>query len=100
MLTELVLHSILLLKGYTQPQAQLLTCIAKQESTLKPTAIHKNTNKTKDYGLFQINTIWLGRCLYNTRQILSIDNNIECAKLVIEKQGLQAWSTYSICKEI
>jgi soluble lytic murein transglycosylase-like protein len=38
---------------------QVLYAIASQESSLNPGAVHKNADGSYDYGLTQINSIWL-----------------------------------------
>lgn len=36
-------------------------CIARHESSNRPTATHVNANGTVDRGLYQINSIWIGK---------------------------------------
>lgn len=100
MITQAVLLSMLLSYGVTPVDANMMVCIAQKESSMNPKAInHKNRNKTKDYGLFQINSIWIKEC--GARQgldLLDLDKNMTCALQVYEKQGLKAWSTYRKCK--
>lgn len=101
MITETLLMLNLLMSGIPVSDVGTMVCIARAESRLSPEKInHHNRNHTKDYGLFQINTIWLGACNLNTKTALDTQKNIECAQYVYTKQGLTAWSTYKFCATI
>lgn len=78
-----------------------MVCIAEKESNFNPKAINKtgNRNGTKDHGLFQINDINKEICGYNAKQLLDVHNNIRCTVKVYKTQGIEAWSTYSLCKK-
>jgi C-type lysozyme/alpha-lactalbumin family protein len=85
-------------KGVPHHDANTLVCIAHHESKLKPGAInHHNSNGTKDYGLFQINSIWKKPCGLSAKQLLDSKKNLTCAVHVYNKQGLKAWVTYPKC---
>jgi len=77
-----------------------MVCIAHAESNLKPKAVNRtlNRNGTIDYGLFQINSIWLKTCKLTEKSILEPRNNIKCAALVYKKQGITAWATARKCE--
>lgn len=46
---------------YYQLDPWLLFSVAKVESSFNPLAINSNSNKSKDYGLMQINSFWLSK---------------------------------------
>jgi len=64
------------------PDTLLLKSIVIVESGENPKAIHKNRNGTTDYGLGQINTIWV--------KGLELDT----AKLISEPEYNLKWSAY------
>lgn len=99
MITPLLLLSLLIHHGVPEDDAKVLTCIAKYESQYNPAAVNHahNRNKTKDWGLFQINDINLSKCNVTTTELLDVKKNIKCAVKVYQTQGLQAWSTYKFC---
>lgn len=82
--------------GFNHNAIDTMVCIAKKESNLKPQAINTaNKNGTKDYGIMQINTVWIGACNLNHKKDWSnLDKNVKCAKKIYDKQGLRAWVTY------
>lgn len=84
-------HTILQLKKFPEDKIPMLFCISKLESNFNPYAYNKNKNGTVDYGLFQINQVWNPACK-NLQSTL--EGNIDCAKIVLEKQGLNAWTSY------
>ena len=84
--------------GIEDKDIDTLMCIAYHESKYKAEAInHSNRNGTKDYGLFQINSIWKKPCGFTAQELLDVNNNIKCAAYVYEKQGLKAWATLKKC---
>lgn len=85
-------RNVLKVKGFKEYFIPRLFCIAKLESSFNSKARNFNTNGTIDIGLFQINSIWRKEC---PKTLYSIENNIDCAKIVLEKQGLSAWVTYN-----
>ena len=79
-------------------QAAVMTCLAYEESKFNTQAVnHSNRNGTKDYGLFQINSIWLSECGSTRQELLDLHTNIKCANLVYNKQGVTAWVTHKKC---
>jgi hypothetical protein len=71
---------------------EVMLAIAKAESGLTPDAVNnRNRNGSIDTGLFQINSIHG----YDSEWLKDVDNNIEAAKKVYEKQGLKAWAAYN-----
>lgn len=79
-------------KGIHSYYIPRLFCIAKLESNFDPYAFNINKNGTIDVGLLQINSIWYKHCKF---PLYKIENNVSCAKTVLEKQGLKAWVTYN-----
>ena len=88
--------TLLMNNSIPQEDAKTLSCIMKEESNFNPKAINKTLNKngTKDYGLFQINEIWLESCKETPEGLLEARRNIKCAAFIYHQQGLTAWSTY------
>lgn len=70
---------------------EVMIAIAKAESNLDPKAININTNKSIDIGLFQINSVHDKEQL----KLFDVDTNIEVAREIYEKQGLQAWASFN-----
>ena len=73
--------------------------IAKAESDMNAGAVNaKNTNGTKDYGLFQINSAHIpdlkkAGIIKSSGDLLNEKNNIEAAAYVRTKQGDNAWKS-------
>jgi hypothetical protein len=79
--------------GFEGKLANTMVCVAKYESALDPSAINTNRNQSKDYGLLQINDYWWkDHC--EIGKLLDPAYNAQCAKLVYDKQGLNAWYGY------
>jgi len=93
-------YRVLKLKGFEEYFIPRLFCIAKMESSFNPAAKNVNKNGTVDVGLFQINSVWKRSC---KNPLYGIEANIDCAKTVLETQGLKSWVTYhkhgKICEE-
>ena len=88
-------NTLALQAGFSIKEAKTMTCIAEKESNFRTKIISKkNTNHTKDYGLMQINTVWLEKCQSNLYSILHPETNMKCAKLIHSKQGFRAWAAY------
>lgn len=82
-----------------QETARIMRAISLAESKGKQTAINKaNKNKSIDSGFFQINTVHKHKG-ETTEQFISrmqhLEENFKAAKMVLDKQGFQAWSTYN-----
>lgn len=67
---------------------EVMVAVAKAESNLNPLAINRNTNGSRDIGLFQINSVHGG----NDLEMFDVDKNLEAARKVYDKQGITAWS--------
>uniref|UniRef100_UPI00358E1E51 lysozyme C, intestinal isozyme-like n=1 Tax=Myxine glutinosa TaxID=7769 RepID=UPI00358E1E51 len=76
-------------------------CLTQAESSYQTNVMHKNTDKSIDYGIFQINNhYWCedGKGGYNGCNVQcsellnpNIEASVMCAKIVMQKQGLKAW---------
>ena len=84
-------YDVLKIKGFREYDIPRLFCIVKLESSFNQYAKNFNTNGTIDAGLFQINSVWKKKC---KSSLYSVESNIDCAKIVVERQGLNAWVTY------
>jgi len=95
MIPEIVVYYLLTFGGFTPAEAHVMTCVAKFESGFNPAAINFNSNGTLDRGLWQINTVW-----HNAAPFCEFDrlanpiDNVKCARVVYERQGLNAWYAY------
>ncbi|KAL5277558.1 LysS.2 family protein [Megaselia abdita] len=85
-------------------------CIARYESNYNTAAVGPpNNNKSRDYGIFQINNYYWcsppdggfshNSCKINCKSLLTddISPDVKCAQLVKKQQGWKAWSTYKFC---
>ena len=95
-----IFRDVLILKNFPESSIPMLFCISKFESGFNGRAINLNANGSIDSGLFQINQIWNKECGY---KINTLEDNINCAHIVLKKQGLTAWSSYKkykyVCSE-
>ena len=82
--------------GFPRQVVPIVTCLAKYESHFKPNAVNDNENNSHDYGLLQINSIWLktAGCNTSVKNILDPEQNAKCALKIYKTQGLTAWTTY------
>jgi len=70
--------------------------IATCESGMNEKATNKNKNKTTDYGIMQINSLWLKVYDITPEYLLTTENNIKVAKNIYDRTGnWQAW----VCKK-
>ena len=67
---------------------EVMIAVAKAESNLNPLATNRNTNGSRDIGLFQINSVHGG----NDLEMFDVDKNLEAARKIYDKQGITAWS--------
>uniref|UniRef100_A0A3Q2ZZD1 lysozyme n=1 Tax=Kryptolebias marmoratus TaxID=37003 RepID=A0A3Q2ZZD1_KRYMA len=87
-------------------------CLTYWESRFNTQAINHNTDKSTDYGIFQINSRWWcddGRtrtakaCNIDCSELLTDDVGvaISCAKRVVrDPQGISAWVAWRVhCKD-
>lgn len=79
--------------GFPESVHVTMVAIARAESGFRVEVINPfNSNGTKDFGLFQINSVHR----YDER-LLTTDAayNTRCAKRIYDSQGLRAWSVYN-----
>ena len=90
-------YDVLVLKKFPLEAIPILFCITKLESNFNTNAININKNGSVDLGLFQINQVWRKECHSNINRT---EDNIDCARIILKKQGLNAWTTYRKYKYI
>lgn len=87
--------------GFDDSQATIMAGIALAESQGNPNA-HNPKPPDDSYGLWQINMIgkngperraWFG--ISNNKQLFDPKTNARAAKIIYDKQGFKAWSTYN-----
>ncbi len=87
--------------GFPTHVVPVMTCLAEYESHFHTKAVNENSNHSRDYGLLQINSIWLKKkgCNMMAKDLLDPIKNTQCAYQVYKAQGLEAWTTYQTYKE-
>jgi hypothetical protein len=89
-----------MLRDNSIPEADVnrLVCAARYESNYYERARgSRNRNGTYDYGLFQINTVHLGKmkgCPGSVEGLYNAAANTKCAAAVYRAQGINAWYGY------
>src|ERR1035437_1497808 len=76
----------------TKVPCDTISRIMYYESGYDSLSINVNRNKTKDVGLFQINSIWNSTALKMGLDLRDPDDNAEFAIYLIKKNGLRDWS--------
>lgn len=84
--------------GFPESMVGKMVCTAKYESSFYERASNRNRNGSVDRGLFQINSIHLGRAgcpkRGNAGALYNATTNAKCALQVYRSQGLNAWYGY------
>ncbi|XP_069182334.1 lysozyme c-1-like [Procambarus clarkii] len=86
-------------------------CLAQYESSFNTAATNKNTNGSRDYGIFQINDkYWCqggirttNYCNIQCSSLLNsnIADDVACAQRIYKQQGFKAWYAWrSHCKNM
>jgi len=72
--------------------------IASCESGIRSEAIGHNSNGSRDYGIFQINSVHFGKIPVKDKvaYLLNADNNIALAYQIYQRQGWNPW----VCKKV
>lgn len=76
--------------NYKEDEIENLVKIVLAESKGNPVAINTNTNGTKDYGLFQINSCHVQ---FDKNSLLTIAGNVEAAYELYAFQGTSPWNS-------
>lgn len=96
----LAVYLIATFVGFTPKQAEVVTCIAKYESSYNVKALNDtlNSNGSADLGLMQINDkVWGKACSH--LDLYNVYDNLTCAKHVFDKQGFTAWVAFKKNKD-
>ena len=70
---------------------EIMIAIAKAESGMNPKAVNHNRNGSIDTGLFQVNSVHG----YDGLSLFDPEKNIEAAREIYDKQGIQAWASFN-----
>jgi len=87
--------------GFPYDRIGQMVCTARYESGFNANAVNRNTNGTRDRGLFQINSIHLGHtkgCPASSSAIFDPETNTRCAYNIYRLQGVNAWYGYKAHK--
>jgi len=95
-LSEAEVASLLRTAGFSEAQIPRMVCTAKYESAFYDRASNHNSNGSTDYGLFQINSIHVGKggCTSTASSLYDTTTNASCAKEIFDEQGNNAWYGY------
>ena len=85
--------------GFPKPIIRVAVCLAEHESSFRPRTENINSNATVDYGLMQVNTVWLKSCKTTPEGLKNPLINAQCALIVFRSQGLTAWVTFNKYKD-
>ncbi|XP_034937417.1 lysozyme-like [Chelonus insularis] len=102
-LTEDQLREQLRLQGFPENQINTWICLIMAESSGRTDAVDPlNTDGSRDYGLFQINSrYWCSDsgqpgngCNVRCEDVMTDDITLasQCAKLIYKTQGFEAWT--------
>ncbi|XP_069936512.1 lysozyme C-like [Cherax quadricarinatus] len=87
-------------------QIKNFVCIAQYESGFNTAALNRNKNGSKDYGIFQINSMYWchddtkgksNSCGIQCKDLLSdnLGTAVTCAQKILKSQGYKAWVAYN-----
>jgi hypothetical protein len=88
-----------LISKYFPGEEKIATAVMGAESSFKPDAINtKNGNKTKDWGLMQINDVNVPRLIKagiitKAEDLLDPETNVACAKWLRDNDGWSPWNS-------
>jgi len=97
-LTPREVEGLLRSEGFPSHVIPEMVCTAKYESSFYERASNRNSNGSIDRGLFQVNSIHLGRAgcpsRANAGALYDAKTNTKCALQIYRSQGLNAWYGY------
>lgn len=95
-LSEPAVASLLRTAGFAEADIPRMVCTAKYESAFYDRASNHNKNGSTDYGLFQINSIHVGKggCTSTSSSLYDTTTNTKCAKEIFDSEGNNAWYGY------
>ena len=83
--------------GFAENTIGKMVCTAKYESSYYARATNKNKNGSMDRGLFQINSLHIGKtkgCPSSGESLFNPETNAKCALAIFKSQGIGAWYGY------
>ena len=83
--------------GFAENTIGKMVCTAKYESSYYDRATNRNGNGSMDRGLFQINSLHIGKtegCPSSGEALFRPGANAKCALAVFKSQGITAWYGY------
>lgn len=83
--------------GFPANMVGPMVCTAKYESSFYERASNRNRNGSTDRGLFQINSIHVGKtagCPSSANSLWDAATNAKCAYAIYKMQGINAWYGY------
>jgi lysozyme C len=83
--------------GFAENTIGKMVCTAKYESSYYARATNKNKNGSTDRGLFQIDSLHIGKtkgCPSSAEGLFNPQANAKCAMAVFKSQGINAWYGY------
>lgn len=101
--TQCQVASYLRKSGFPESSIGTMVCTSKYESSYNCDAKNTNTDKSSDYGLFQINSYWwcsgdpmskYNGCNIACTSLYNCQSNSNCAYTVWKQQGYNAWYGY------
>jgi hypothetical protein len=98
----IVVYYLALFVGFNKQEAKIMTCIAEYESSFNTRALNQNADGSFDLGLMQINTLWHKepKCYHGLKEgLYDPIQNMQCARMVYQIQGFNAWYGYKWNKE-
>ena len=93
--------------GFPESTIGTMVCISKYESSWSCSATNDNTDGSRDYGLFEINSYYwcsggpnskYDECNASCSSLMDCQKNTNCAYKVYREQGYNAWYGYQYHK--
>ena len=77
---------------FGKSECRVAIAVARAESGLRCDAVGINTNRTTDFGPFQINSVHIGR--FTLSEIANCEGNVNTAYKIYQEQGWNPWVAY------